>query len=189
MAKNRIFLLSVALGLAAGCALQPPNPRLIMRYEKGLETTDLRSLLMRAGGGPVAVMDLGRTAWVSHHLAVVRDAEAPHYHRFHDLTVSVLRGEGVIDIEGKRFAMKAGDVVHVQRGIRHYFRNTGKDPAAAFVIFSPPYDGRDTVTAEVPAAEQPPAEEPKSWWKFWGRGAPHGQVEEAHPLAVPEEPH
>jgi hypothetical protein len=46
--------------------------------------------------------------------------------------------------------------VHIYRGVRHFFRNGGKDAAIAFVAFSPPFDGRDTVTAEMPAAEQPP---------------------------------
>ena len=64
-----------------------------------------------------------------------------------------------MDLEGKRFTVRAGDVVHVHRGVRHFFRNTGKDAAATFVTFSPPFDGRDTVTAEVAAAEQPPAQE------------------------------
>ena len=156
MLKNRISLGLAALAIVAGCGAERPNPRLILRYEKGLETTDLNSLVQQAGPGPVAVIELGRTAWVSHHLAVVREAETPHYHRFHDLTVIVLRGEGVMDLEGKRFTMRPGDVVHIHRGVRHFFRNGGKDAAAAFVTFSPPFDGRDTVTAEAPAAEQPP---------------------------------
>ena len=98
-----------------------------MRYEKGVEAFDLDSLVARAAPGPVAIVDLGRTAWVSHHVAIVREGEVPHYHRFHDLTVVVLRGEGIIDIEGRRIALKPGDVAYVQRGVRHYFRNTGKD--------------------------------------------------------------
>jgi len=159
MLRSPVVLVAV-LALAVGCAVQPPNPRLTLRYEKGLNATDLDFLMKRAGPGPVAVVDLGRTAWVSHHLAVVRDAETPHYHRFHDMTVSVLRGEGVLDLEGKRVVMKAGDIAHVHRGTRHFFRNTGKDPAAAFVVFSPPFDGRDTVKADTPAPEEPP-EPPK----------------------------
>jgi mannose-6-phosphate isomerase-like protein (cupin superfamily) len=174
-------LMLVAAVLLGGCALEAPNPRFTLRYEKGMDATDLKSLMSRAGPGPVSVIDLGRTAWVSHHLAVVREAEVPHYHRFHDLTVVVMRGEGVIDIEGKRYAMKSGDVVHVQRGVRHFFRNTGSSPAASFVTFSPPFDGRDTVTAEVPATEQVPEPAKKSWWRFWGRSAPLPKPDEATP--------
>jgi mannose-6-phosphate isomerase-like protein (cupin superfamily) len=166
MLKNRISPGLLALALVTGCGAERANPRLILRYEKGLDLKDLNSLVQQAGPGPIAVLDLGRTAWESEHLAVVRDAETPHYHRFHDITVFLLRGEGVMDLEGKRFTVRAGDVVHVQRGVRHFFRNTGGDAAAAFVTFSPPFDGRDTVTAEPPASEQSPAPDKakKSWW-------------------------
>lgn len=169
MPRQQRLLAAAALSILAGCAAQPANPRILLRYEKGLEINELSTLVDRAGSGPVGVVDLGRTAWISYHVAVVRDAEAPHYHRFHDLTVFVLRGDGVIDIEGKKIAMHAGDVAHVNRGARHYFRNAGKDAAVAFVTFSPPFDGRDTVTAEIPPAEEAAESAPKkSWWRFWG---------------------
>lgn len=171
MSNSGLVRVVAALVMLAGCSVAPANPRILLQYEKGPDGGRLTDLMRKTGGGPVAVIDLGRTAWVSHHLAVVRDAETPHYHRFHDLTVTVLRGQGTMDIDGKKFPLEAGDVVHVNRGLRHYFRNTGQEPAAAFVVYSPPYDGRDTVTAEVPAEEAaelppPPA---KSRWKFWSR--------------------
>ena len=159
----------LAAAFCAGCsATTAANPTFALRYDKSLESADLASLMRRAPAGPVGIVDLGHTAWVSEHVAVVREAEQPHYHRFHDLTVVVLRGEGVMDIEGKRFLVKPGDVVHINRGVRHYFRNTGKEEAASFVVFSPPFDGRDTVTAEVPAEEKPAPAPSKPWWKPWG---------------------
>jgi mannose-6-phosphate isomerase-like protein (cupin superfamily) len=172
MSKKPSWLLLLAAALCAGCAVTSANPTISLRYEKGLDSNDLASLMRRAGPGPVGIVDLGHTAWVSEHIAVVREGEQPHYHRFHDLTVVVLRGAGVMDIEGKRFEMKTGDVVHINRGVRHYFRNSGKDAAAALVVFSPPFDGRDTVTAEVPAEETPAMEVPsRPWWRFWGRSS------------------
>ncbi|MGH7899522.1 MAG: cupin domain-containing protein [Candidatus Binatia bacterium] len=170
---RKIVIALLALLTSAGCALQLANPRLTLRYEKGLESAELAALMSRAGPGPVGVVDLGKTAWVSHHLAVVRVAEQPHYHRFHDLTVVVMRGEGVLDLEGRKIAMKAGDVAHIQRGARHFFRNTASDPAAAFVTYSPPFDGHDTVTAELPAAKKKAEEDDSGerWWRFWNRSA------------------
>ena len=150
------------LALCGGCATTAPNPTISLRYDKSLDSIDLASLMRRAGPGPVGIVDLGHTAWVSEHVAVVREGEQPHYHRFHDLTVVVLRGEGVMDIEGKRFVMKPGDVVHINRGVRHYFRKTSTDEAASFVVFSPPFDGRDIVTAEPPAEESPAPASPTS---------------------------
>jgi hypothetical protein len=32
----------------------------------------------------------------------------------------------------------------------HYFVNTAAEPAVAFVIFSPPFDGKDTVPIDKP---------------------------------------
>ena len=186
MAKKQSWLMVFAVVSLAGCgSATSANPTISLRYEKALELHNLESMVRRAGPGPVAVVDLGRTAWVSEHIVVVREGEAPHYHRFHDLTITVMRGEGVMDVEGRRFTMKAGDVAHINRGVRHYFRNTSRDPSAAFVVFSPPFDGRDTVTAEVPA-EELPAEEPKRpWWKLWGSHSP--KVDEAHPTGKPGE--
>jgi mannose-6-phosphate isomerase-like protein (cupin superfamily) len=165
--------------LVAGCATSPPNPRLLLRYEKGTETLDTASFVARAAGAERKLFDLGRTAWVSHHLAVIRTAEQPHYHRFHDLTITVLRGDGVLSLDGKRRAMKAGDVAHVHRGVRHFFRNTGDEPAAAFLAISPPYDGRDTVTADVPAEPAPVA--PRGWWPW--RSAPEVESTGDEPAA------
>ena len=181
MRKHWLFPALIALVPLAGCAIQSANPRLSLRYDKGLEATDITALVSRAGPGPVTVIDLGRTAWVSHHIAVVRTAEQPHYHRFHDLTVVMMRGEGVLDLEGRKIEMKPGDVAHVSRGTRHFFRNSGSDPAASFVTFSPPFDGRDTVTAEIPAPEQAPEAGKKSWWRFWGKSEPRAE-EGAKPL-------
>jgi mannose-6-phosphate isomerase-like protein (cupin superfamily) len=158
---ERWMVVAAVLALAGCGSAPPPNPRLMFRYDKNLEVSDLNSLIQRAGPGPVAALDLGHTAWVSHHLAVIRDAEVAHYHRFHDLTVVILRGEGVMDIEGRKYEMKRGDVLVVNRGVRHFFRNTGDDLCAAFVTFSPPFDGRDTVTAEdVRGAEPPESQAP-----------------------------
>lgn len=176
----RIGLALVVLVTGVGCSTPRPNPLLAMRYEKGWEKKDLDSLIRRSGVRAVHVTTLGNTAWISHHVAVVRTEEKPHYHRFHDMTVTVLRGEGVLNVDTRAIRMKEGDVAHIHRGTPHFFRNTGETPAAAFVVFSPPFDGRDVVTArkdsgrggEVAPDEEdgdpaPSKEKPeKSGW-FW----------------------
>jgi mannose-6-phosphate isomerase-like protein (cupin superfamily) len=148
-------LVAVAtLSLLVGCSSAAiPNPRLSLRYDGDWRATDVDAEIRRAGSEDVAVANLGHTAWVSHHVAVVRTSEKPHYHRFHDMTVFVLRGEGVLTVEQKQMPMKMGDVVHVPRGTPHFFRNTGESPAVAAVVFSPPFDGRDTVSAPEGADE------------------------------------
>ena len=56
---------------------------------------------------------------------------------------NVHRGSALYD-------MHAGDVAVVPRGTPHYFVNTGSAPAAAFAVFTPPYDGQDQVRVETP---------------------------------------
>jgi quercetin dioxygenase-like cupin family protein len=91
---------------------------------------------------------LGQTDTLSYYLIQIRNREAPHIHQSHDLVVTLLRGEGKLHQGGKPLAMRAGDVAVVPRGIVHYFVNTGRQPAAAFVTFAPPYDGKDNVPVE-----------------------------------------
>ncbi len=165
MRTRRALAGIAALALVTGCTASAANPRLSLRYEKGWDATDVATLVGRAAPGDVGVVNLGSTAWVSHHIVVVRTEETPHYHRFHDLTVAVLRGEGILNVEQRKISLKAGDVVHINRGTPHFFRNTGSEPSVAFVVFSPPFDGRDTVAAET-KEEKKQSPKKKSWWPF-----------------------
>lgn len=164
----RIATALAAVATFTSCAATPANTMFAMRYEKGWEKTDLDRLVSRDGKRDVSITTLGSTAWVSHHVAVVRTEERPHYHRFHDLTVTVLRGEGVLNVGTRGIRMKAGDVAHVHRGTPHFFRSTGEEPAAAFVVFSPPFDGRDVVAAkDETKSEFEKAKKPKKSGWFW----------------------
>ena len=44
--------------------------------------------------------------------------------------------------------MRPGDVAVMPHATPHYFINTGAEPAAAFVVFAPPYDANDQVPTE-----------------------------------------
>lgn len=96
-------------------------------------------------GVPLHPALLQRGEFQSYHLVQIRTRETPHRHVEHDLSVTLLRGEGVLHVAGKRHAMRQGDAAVVGRGEAHWFENRGSEPAAAFVIFSPPYDGKDNV--------------------------------------------
>jgi quercetin dioxygenase-like cupin family protein len=54
----------------------------------------------------------------------------------------------VIDQE-QRF-LAAGDVVFIPRDTVHYFTNASPYPAIALVVFTPPFDGKDTVPVNTP---------------------------------------
>jgi mannose-6-phosphate isomerase-like protein (cupin superfamily) len=53
-------------------------------------------------------------------------------------------------METRRIDLSVGDIVYIPRGAVHYFVNTASEPTDAFVVFSPPFDGKDTAPAEKP---------------------------------------
>jgi mannose-6-phosphate isomerase-like protein (cupin superfamily) len=73
----------------------------------------------------------------------IRDREQPHVHGRYDLTVTLVRGSGTLWLDGAPLAMHAGDMAFIPKGTPHYFVNGGPDPAAALVVFAPPFSGPD----------------------------------------------
>lgn len=99
-------------------------------------------------GQNISALALGRSESCSYHLIQICDREQPHVHAVHDLAVTVLQGTGRLYIRGEPHAMRPGDVTVVPHATPHYFVNTGAEPAAAFVVFAPPYDAKDQVPSE-----------------------------------------
>jgi quercetin dioxygenase-like cupin family protein len=86
-----------------------------------------------------------RTSGASVHVVQVRGRERPHRHLEHDLVVHVLRGEGVLTLEGAGIPLRVGDVVVVERGAPHWFASAPGTTAVALVTFAPPLDVPDSV--------------------------------------------
>ena len=101
-------------------------------------------------GENIKLITLGQGQGVSHHLVQVRDREKPHVHKLHDGTVVIVKGEGYLMMENRRIDLSVSDIVYIPRGAVHYFVNTANEPTVAFVVFSPPFDGKDTVPADKP---------------------------------------
>lgn len=80
---------------------------------------------------------LARTERTSQHLIFVRDREQPHEHAAQDLTVTLLRGHGILWLSDRELPMREGDIAVVPAGVTHWFMNQGGEPAAAFVVFAP----------------------------------------------------
>jgi quercetin dioxygenase-like cupin family protein len=102
-----------------------------------------------ASGANIRADEVGRTPGSSYQLVQVRGGESPHRHAAHDLTVVVLRGQGVLTLAESETRLGADDVVVVPRGAVHWFTNAGRDPAVALVVFTPPLDAPDTVPVGV----------------------------------------
>ena len=92
--------------------------------------------------------DLAANPLSSHHLVVIRKKEPLHYHAVHDGWAIVLKGQADFFLGETQLRLRPGTSVYIPRGVRHQAVNSGKDPLAAFVIFTPPYDGKDLVRVE-----------------------------------------
>jgi mannose-6-phosphate isomerase-like protein (cupin superfamily) len=127
---------------ASGCA-RPRPPVVAGAVPEGLEAFLTSHPL--ATGQPLRADEVGRTPAASWHVVQVGTAETPHRHRLHDLAVVVLRGEGVLTLDGRSVLLRAGDAALVARDRVHWFARRGPETAVALVVFMPALDAPDLV--------------------------------------------
>ena len=96
----------------------------------------------------IAIKTLTSVPEASYHLARLNAAEKPHIHRDHDLAVFILKGKARMHLANRVVEVRPGDVIEVGRGIVHWAERVGKEPAYAYVIFTPAFDGKDAVPAK-----------------------------------------
>ena len=142
--STRVSLSFFFLNILA-CA---PSPHFYLQDGGQLTHAHLEEVLAEKPLSPdqnIRVVTLGRGKEMSHHLVQIRDREAPHLHKIHDLTVVVLKGKGYLILERKRIELIRGDILFVPRGSVHYFVNTFSEPSVALAVFSPVFDGKDSI--------------------------------------------
>ena len=147
--SRRSFAL-IVLPLVFSCA---PAPRVSLQYGTELKQAEIAKILAENPLGAsenIKIITLGQGPGVSHHLVQVRDREKPHLHKLHDGTVIMVNGQGYLMMENRRIDLSASDIVYIPRGTVHYFVNTASEPTIAFVVFSPPFDGKDMVPVDKP---------------------------------------
>jgi len=138
------FLLAFA---AAACVARPKERFEILEpFVGNLEERLAESPL--APGAALRSDELHRGSEASLHLVQVRDAVAPHYHRDHDETVYVIRGEALFTLAGEEMALRPGTLLHVPRRLVHSVRVLGAEPCAVLSLFTPPFDGKDRIFVE-----------------------------------------
>lgn len=148
--SNRLGLFALSVFFA--CA---PAPRISLQYGTEFKQAEIEKVLAENPLGAsenIKITTLGQGQGVSHHLVQVRDREKPDVHKLHDGTVMMVKGGGggYLMMENRRIDLSVGDIVYIPRGAVHYFVNTASEPTVAFVVFSPPFDGKDTVPMEKP---------------------------------------
>jgi len=133
----------IALAILLGC--QPPAPS-TPRVAVGALRHGLESFLAAhplATDAEIRADLVERMAGASVHVVQVRGRERPHRHLEHDLVVEVLRGEGVLTLEGQATPMRAGDSAVIPRGTVHWFASSPGSLSVALATFAPPLDAPD----------------------------------------------
>lgn len=149
--KNSLaLLLAAGLGLLSACV---SGPRFYLQYGDEYRELDLEKILADnplAPGDNIKVANLGRSASASQHIVQIRDREILHVHKIHDGTVTLLRGQGYLVLADRRIDLKAGDVIHIPRGVAHQYVNDASEPTVALAVYAPAFDGKDTHPVAVP---------------------------------------
>jgi mannose-6-phosphate isomerase-like protein (cupin superfamily) len=142
-----LLLLSLAAAPASDSA--PTIDALLGSERVRIPLSALAERVPLAADQPFRVVELGRDASTSHHLAAIRGAEKPHRHDRHDQLVVIARGYGTLRIGDRTLPVGEGSIVYVPRGNVHAFTNESDAPAVSYLIYTPPYDGVDRVETEV----------------------------------------
>lgn len=135
---KRLWTITLLLGLgsAAQADWLGPETKGGDRYA----TRDLRNILAANALGEseeFRVTPIFENPRSKHVLVQIRNHEPAHVHTDSDITVWLLRGNGMMHIGGKEYAVKTGDVIHIPRDVVHYYVNQGAEIGAALVVYSP----------------------------------------------------
>jgi mannose-6-phosphate isomerase-like protein (cupin superfamily) len=119
-----------------------------------IELSALPQRAQLAPGESFVVNELGRDAHTSHHVVAIRDRETPHRHDRHDLWVMMLRGHGTWRVGDAVHPVGEGSILYVPRGTVHAFANESGEPAIAYAVYTPAFDGKDRKEADESADAQ-----------------------------------
>ena len=145
---------AIALAVAALAAAPSPSPApatLDALFPSGRLSLPLAALAEKyplAPGKDFQVSEVGRDAGSSQHVVWIVDREIPHRHDTHDLVVVMLRGYGTMRLGAETRPVGPNSILYVPRGTPHAFTNESGEPAFAYAIYSPAFDGKDRVTVD-----------------------------------------
>jgi mannose-6-phosphate isomerase-like protein (cupin superfamily) len=152
--KLRIAVSAAALAavsLAVSPAPGPTPATLDALFASGRLTIALDELATKyplEPGKDFQVVELGRDAHSSHHAVWIVDREVPHRHDTHDLLVVMLRGFGSMRLGAETRPVGPSSILYVPRGTPHAFANASGEPALAYAVYTPAFDGKDRVPVD-----------------------------------------
>jgi quercetin dioxygenase-like cupin family protein len=139
--------LAVLVFALAACTTTPPPAFLVADAGRVRDVVSEPPPAPLAAGENIRVTPRLAAGAASVTLVQIGDRETPHVHTRYDLTVVLARGSGTLWLAGVPAPMRPGDAAFIARGTPHYFVNDGDTPAAAVVVFAPPFSGPDQAPA------------------------------------------
>ncbi len=94
------------------------------------------------------ILPVAETLFVAGEEGWIRDGEVPHRHDRHDLFVVILKGHGGMRLGNDEQPVGQGSILYVPRGAPHAFRNLLGQPALAYAVYAPAFDGKDRVVVK-----------------------------------------
>ena len=91
----------------------------------------------------VALRNLRRSPEASFHLLRIRAEQTAHVHERSDLVLMLLAGSLTVTLDDRVLPLKPGDVVEIPRGAPYALKNTGAQPSAAYLVYTPALDLQD----------------------------------------------
>ncbi len=113
-----------------------------------LPLADLASRYPLPAGKDFFVHEVARDAHSSHHAVWIQDREQPHRHDRHDLFVVIVSGHGTMRLGAEARPVGEGSILYVPRGTPHAFTNEFGEPALAYAVYAPAFDGKDRIDVD-----------------------------------------
>ncbi len=146
MNGRRDFLTRIGIGSTAGLLI---SPRLLAQDSATASVKVSDPVVVRAGDRvPVWAMGIRVTVMVNSKetagaYSVFEDilppggGPPPHTHSREDETIFVIEGKLRAWLGGVQYDVKAGDFVHMPRGVQHYFKNISDKPTKMLLTYTP----------------------------------------------------
>ena len=96
----------------------------------------------------IYIKQLGGDSLSSCFVIVIKQQVKLHKHTSHSETVTVVEGEGTMQLGEKNFTIKKGDIIFIPRNTPHAVISTGSRALKVISSQSPYFDGTDRILLE-----------------------------------------
>jgi mannose-6-phosphate isomerase-like protein (cupin superfamily) len=97
------------------------------------------------GDRPVRSEEIAWDSVSSMHLIQISGSVPMHIHESHSGNLMIVRGAGRLTLAGRKYKVKAGELVHIPKGTKHSFHSLAAVPTVVISVFSPGFDGTDRI--------------------------------------------